>query len=121
MIQSLQHQVANLFCDQGNLRLHHPTHEILAVVGWTSVHQLCAFTVIQLTLRIVKTGKPVFLANRLEKLPESRARHNQLRVPKSRINISFEGFTSQATRLYNQLPDVIKEEQSAYKVKVIIW
>ena len=116
-LQSLQRQAALLLVDQTTLQLHHPTEEILQSVNWLSVHQLCVYSILMLTYRVLQSSKPVYLSDRLKYQPNSRTSHNNLRVPRANLNICLEGFMSQATRLYNLLPDQLKSEQCPSRFK----
>ena len=56
-----------------------PVHQLLTDSGWLSIHQLISYTTILTIYKIVKTGEPIGLANRLrregEQVGGGRGRH----------------------------------------------
>ena len=100
-----------------------PTTDLLEEVGWLSVHQLAAHTTLALTTRIVQSGKPTYLANKLVPATNSRTKNNSLVVPRCQLNVNLEGFVNQATRIYNQLPlDIkFKSPKAPLKKKFKLW
>ena len=118
-LQSLQRQAASLVVG-GGLSPLTPTADVLLKANWLSVHQLGASVIISLTLRIIKTQKPKYLADRLIRLPDSRTQRNNLQIPKCRLNLAFEGFICQATCLFNMLPVEIKTEDSHRNQKKLV-
>ena len=121
-LQTAQRQVAALLCPELHLAHDTPTSLVLQHVNILSVHQQSALAIISLALRILRTGKPQYLADRLV-LCETRGRSNQLlQVPNLRLNLSHEGFTNQAARLVNMLPpEIIEASMPRQKKLVRAW
>ena len=119
-LQSLQRQAGLL------LRPPEPntpiisTVDLLSDIKWLSVHQMGAYTIITQTLKIMKTGKPEYFSSRLTRAATTRSSKGNLTVPSLRLNVSLEGFVNQATRLYNQLPEYIKDEENMERQKVFL-
>lgn len=107
-LQTAQRQAVALLCPDIHLDYQTPTSYVLQQANLLSVHQLAALSILTLALRILRTGKPKYLADRL-KTHESRGRSSQLLlVPNLRLNQSHKGFINQASRLVNKLPlDII--------------
>ena len=103
-LQTLHRQAALLLCPPELQVPLAPTHEVLNSVSWLSVHQQAAFMILRLALRIMKTGKPEYLATRLQNYTSTRRARQRLVVPRCRLNLAMEGFINQATRLVNKLP-----------------
>ena len=122
-LQTLQRQAALLLCPAHHQDQPIPTTELLDEVRWLSVHQLAAHTTLALTVRIVQSGKPTYLAEKLVPATNSRTQQNSLVVPRCRLNVTFEGYVNQATRLYNLLPADIRCEPSkaTLKKKLKLW
>ena len=119
-LQSAQRQVAALLCPHIHLDYSISTSYVLLQANLLSVHQLAALSIITLALRILRTCKPKYLADRL-KPHESRGRCSQLLlVPKLRLNQSHEGFVNQACRLVNMLPPEITAEASNPRLKTLL-
>ena len=119
-LQTAQRQVAVLLCPE--LRLAHdtPTSLVLQHAHLHSVHQLSALAILTLALRIMRTGKPCYLADRLT-LSGARGRSSQLLlIPRFRLNFSHEGFINQATRLMNKLPPEIVNETTLHKQRRLL-
>ena len=119
-LQTAQRQAAALLCPHIALDYHTPTSHVLQQANLLSVHQLAALSILTLALRIIRTGKPKYLADRLI-VHDSRGRSSSLLVvPNLRLNQSHEGFINQATRLVNQLPLDIKAEPSVARQKKLL-
>ena len=116
-MQSLQRQAAALLCQPSPLGPLQPTVEILNEAGWLSFHQLAAYSITMLTIRILRTGKPEYLASRLRRIPDTRTKSDQLYVPRCRLNTTLESFPHQATQLYNRVPKDITTETLRGRLK----
>ena len=121
-LQTAQRQAAILLCPDMALDYMTPTSLILQEANLLSVHQLAAQSIITLALRIMRTGRPKYLADRL-KFIDSRSRSSQLlAVPNLRLSQSHEGFVNQATRLVNKLPpDIISASGPRQKTLLRAW
>ena len=121
-LQTAQRKAAALLCPQIPLDYLTPTSHILQQANLLSVHQLAALSILTLALRILRTGKPTYLAERL-KSHESRGRTQQLLlVPNLRLNLSHEGFINQAARLVNKLPlHITSASVSRQKLMLKAW
>ena len=119
-LQTAHTQAARLLCPSENKNQYTPTKDILNEAGWLSVHQLVAQVILTLVIRILNTRKPKYLADRLELLPDTRTRIRNLRVPRARLNITFETFLSQATRLYNLIIIEIQDEENKTRQKKML-
>merc|ERR1712082_354230 len=93
------------------------TIELLREAGFLSIHQLVACTTIAMTLRIMKTGKPINLANKINSTGHSRTRSVSLMPPRVKLNLSLESFSNQAPRLYNAMPDHLKTSEPPNRLK----
>ena len=109
-LQTLQRQAAQLLCPQELQTSLAPTIRILDHAGWLSVHPLGSYGIIKLALRIIKTGKPVFLAERLKCHKTSRKSKRKMQIPRCNLNLSYEGFVYQAISLINRLPQEVIDE-----------
>ena len=119
-LQTAQRRAAALLCPNLAMDYLTPTSLILQQANLLSVHQLAALSIITLALRILRTGRPKYLADR-PIVHDSRGRSSQLLVvPSLRLSQSHEGFVNQATRLVNQLPLDIKTEPSVARQKRLL-
>ena len=109
-----------MLCPNTDFLENTPTSEVLDRAGMPSVHQQAAILTIRLALRILRTGKPSYLAARFVHNPQRRRRKGTLVVPRLRLNVSHEGFLSQAIHLVNKLPTEIVEESSVTKQKRLV-
>ena len=116
-LQSLQRQAGLLVRPPEPGAEPVPTEHLLQSLNWLSVHQLGAMTILTKAIMTVRTGKPAFIADRLTPANQTRTAKNQLVIPRCRLNLSLEGFTNQAARLYNALPDNIKREPDKRRLK----
>ena len=108
---------------RGELRLQ----QLLSDSGWLSIHQLISYTTILTIYKIVKTGEPIGLANRLrregEQVGGGRGRHElDIRV-QGRLNVTREGLVYRGGVMWNSLPVEIRQEHSLHRFKkrVKIW
>ena len=98
-----------------------PTKELLQLSGDLSVHQLGAMSTVKLTKKIMMTQKPTYLSQRLQ-LSDDRGTRlgTTLAHDKSSLGVAREGFIYRGTKLFNLLPDYLKQERSMNKFKKII-
>ena len=119
-MQSLQRQAALLLRPPEPSLTTTPTKDLLDQAGWLSIHQLIVFTTLSLTLRVMQNRKPAYLADLLQPAVNSRTRNDCLVIPRCRLNLTLEGFSNQACRLYNRLPEKIKQETNKASLKVLL-
>ena len=122
-LQVIQNQVARLTVDKRELqgKLNMPTKELLHLSGDLSVHQLGAMNTVNLTKKIMMTQKPTYLSQRLLVSDNRGTRLGNTVAPdNSSLGLAREGFIYRGTKLFNLLPDYLKQESSMNKFKKII-
>ena len=122
-LQSCQRKAALLINPDTKTMEITPTHSILSDLGWLSINQLIAYTTVVLLLKIMKNqlpSKTFGLFNIVNNYRIIRGKSNKLTVDFIRLNISKEGFVHQATMLFNLIPDIIIEETSIKRQKILI-
>ena len=119
-LQTAQNTAARLMCPSLHLPPLTPTAHVLGAAQLLSVHQLGAIHTLRLAIRIVRSGRPSYLAKRLVPCQGTVRRPKRLKVQCCRLNISHEGFIQQATMLLNKLPDMIWDEQSPTRLKSLL-
>ena len=99
-----------------------PTNDILDGTGDLSVHQLGAHHTIVTAHRIIRTGQPKYLADKLV-LRTPGPRHSNTITVNSELTLSRAGFLYRAAKLWNLLPSSLREEQKpeAFKFNVKKW
>ena len=106
-----------------------PTSTLLRSCNWLSVHQLCVYQTILSTHQIVKSGRPLYLSNKLSVSHPHNTRQatggsvrfsDNFRGKSSLVNNSF---CYRGTKLYNQISADIRSTQSLikFKSKVKTW
>ena len=119
-LQTLQRQAAILINPPSHLPDHRSTSGILDEVGWLSVNQLTALTTLTLLLRTLRTGRPRTIAQDMICMNNTRTSKTSLKIPRVRLNISFESYQNQATRLYNELPEELKIQDGTIRQKNLL-
>ena len=101
-----------------------PTRELLELSGDLYIHQLGALRTVTLTKKIMLSQKPTYLAERL-RLPQSTATRSgtTLTVEKTCLGMTREGFIYRGTKLFNLMPDALKNEMNInlFKKNVKNW
>ena len=125
-LQVIQNQVARLMVDKRELqgRMNMPTKELLELSGDLSVHQLGALSTVNLTKKILLTQKPLYLAQRLQATQERRTRAGATLAQENlSLGLAKEGFIHRGTKLFNLLPDTMKQEENMehFKATVKVW
>ena len=109
-LQSLQNQAAKLLHERETLQLNHPTATLLADIGWLSVHQLTAYTILLQLAKILQHGTPAYIFNMITFNTSSRTNEGSIVIPRCMLNIQQEDFFNQASRLFNMLPKHLKNQ-----------
>ena len=111
-------QVARLMVDKRKLqgRMNMPSKELLDLSGDLSVHQLGA--TVNLTKKILLTQKPHYLAQRLQGTQDRGTRTGiTLTQENPSLGLARECFVYRGTKLFNLLPDDMKQESSMEQFK----
>ena len=101
-----------------------PTKELLELSGDLSVHQLGALSTVNLTKKILLTQKPLYLAQRLQATQDRRTRAGgTLAQENLSLGLAKEGFIHRGTKLFNLLPETMKQEENMehFKDTVKVW
>ena len=121
-LQVLQNKVARLLIGskytmkQKNINMS--TEELLHKSGDLSVHQLGALQTVVMTKKIILSQKPSYLANRLQISQENGPGvGSTIKLRKTQLGISKEGFIYRGAKLFNMLPLQLKEESNISKFK----
>ena len=91
-IQTLQNKVNRMLSDSDFLT---PTADLLRLTDSLSVHQMIAYSTVLMTHKIVQSGKPSYLAERMKPRVTStrlRGKEGVLTVPRCNLSVSREGF-----------------------------
>ena len=115
-IQVLQNAVCRLLLDRRERdRTHYfkqniSTRELLEVTGDLSIHQLGAHSTLMMLKRILQSGKPEYLASKLVTHNSQDTRSGSTLLPaRASLNLSKSSFIYRAIKLYNQLPEHIRQ------------
>ena len=113
-LQVLQNQVARLMLYKKDLKgkLNFPTKELLELSQDLSIHQLGALRTVTLAKKIMLCKKPNYLTERL-KMSQTRATRSgtTLAGEKTSLGMAREGFIYRGTKLFNLMPDALKNEK----------
>ena len=118
-LQSLQNQVNRLLVDTDPLT---STEDLLRLTDSLSVHQLISYQTAVMTHKIVKSGKPGYIADKIKPRQLNRRLRGGaglLNIPKYRLSLSREGFIYRGATLFNQLDENIREEKNTNHFKKI--
>ena len=129
-LQVLQNQVCRLLlpsrilADSQYIKQNLSTEELLGRTDVLSVHQLGAQNTLIMAKKIQLSGKPTYLADRFSARHSSNTRTGTtLQLPEVTLNLSREGFIYRSSKLFNLLPENIKNENriSQFKKKTRVW
>jgi hypothetical protein len=100
-----------------------PVDHLLKESGQLSVNQLIAYTTISTTHKIVQSGEPCYLAERLKSNVHQRITRRQSISLDFKLSRGREGFLYWGKMLYNALPNSIKIEKKLgiFKKKTKKW
>ena len=126
-LQVLQNKVLRL---QTGLGYDTPVSELLATSGMLSVNQLVAYTTLVTVYKVLLSGEPRYLAERL--YSGQRGQHGARQETRQNldINVHFnlgvarEGFLYRGGKLWNMLPPALKLQTntvSVFKKLVKMW
>ena len=116
-LQILQNQVNRLLVDVDPLT---STADLVRLTDSLSVHQMVAHQTAVLTHRIVQSGKPQYIADRLkprEANMKLRGGQGALTTPHFKLSLSREGFIYRGATLFNKLDEHIRTEKDIKKFK----
>lgn len=122
--QSIQRSAAILVHPANTQPLNVSTESIFNDLNWLTVHQNIAYSILMLAMRILKSGVPrnTISINSAEK--PSRKCENNLYIPRFNLNIGLESFANQAPRLFNMIPDNLKNNnlsKGKLKQEIFKW
>ena len=119
-LKVLQNKVLRM--KTGNYVMNAPTNDLLDATGDLSVHQLGAHHTIVTAHRIIRTGQPKYLADKLM-LRTPGPRHVNTISVNCELTVSRSGFIYRAAKLWNLLPTPIRDIQKpeVFKVNVQKW
>ena len=89
-----------------------------------SVHQLIAYKTILTVYKTIQTKKPSYIYNKLKPKQTGRPLRNGTNLDiQAELTITRGGFMYRASKLYNMIPNHIKNEQkySTFKSKIKTW
>ena len=89
---------------------------------------MIAFSTILMVFKVLNSGKPTYLARKLEVIREAgmtvrRWDGSTVKVPNYYLDISRAGFIYRGAKLFNKLPRALREEQrtEVFKKELKIW
>ena len=105
-------------------KVNMPTQELLELSQDLSIHQLGALRTVTLAKKIMLDQKPAYLAERL-RLSQGRSTRSGTTVvaDKSDLGLVREGFIHRGTKLFNLMPETLKNEKdmNLFKKNVKRW
>ena len=110
-LQTLQNKLNRMLIS--NTDYNTPTSELLRRTGSLSIHQLIAYFTAVNTYKIIQSGKPVYIANKMKpRLGNWNTRQgaNTLNIPRYRLNIAREGFIFRGATIFNKLDENLRKE-----------
>ena len=115
-LQVLQNNLNRLLL---NAKYDTPTEVLLQETSSLSIQQMTAYHTVVLTKKIISTGKPSYIAQRMTKLGGVDLRNNRgkVMVQKRKLAISREGFIYRAAVLYNAINEDLRREENGERFK----
>ena len=116
-LQVLQNKLNKLLT---NSDYNTPTVDLLEQTDALSVHQMIAYQTGVATYKVVKSGKPSYIASKLkvkQTNPDTRQGAGTVQVPRYKRNIAREGFVYRGAQLYNKLDGDLRAEPKLEKFK----
>ena len=93
-----------------------------------SVHQMIAFSTLLMVFKVLKSGKPTYLARKIPVIREAGMAVRgwdgpTVKVPNYYLDISRAGFIYRGAKLFNKLPRTLSEEKriKVFKKELKIW
>ena len=100
------------------IRQNLSTRDLMSKTVQLSVNQLGALSTLIMIKKIVLSGKPTYISDKLETRTSSGIRSGTSIVPiRTSLNINREGFRYQGTKLFNQLPENLRNEEKISQFK----
>ena len=97
-----------------------PTEVLLKETKSLSIQQMIAYQTAVLAFKIIKTGKPSYIASRMTRTETGlvlRDKKGKIRVQKRRLAITKEGFINRASILLNNINEDLRNEDNIEKFK----
>ena len=124
-LQVLQNSVNRILT---GARVGTRTEDLLIETNTISVHQMIAFSTLLMVFKVLKSGKPTYLAGKLEVIREAGMSVRgwdgpKVKVPNYNLDISRAGFIYRGAKLFNKLPRALREEErtEVFKKELKIW
>ena len=119
-LQVLQNSLNRLLLEE---RHDTPTEVLLTKTNSLSIQQMIAYHSTLLAYKIVQTGKPSYLKEKLQEKKGTmklRGKSGSINIQNKKLTISKEGFTYRAAVLLNKLDEEVRNEESLDKFKVML-
>ena len=102
-MQVLQNKLNRILLDAN---YNTPTNELLVQTDSLSIHRMIAFQTALTTSKIIKSGKPSYIAAKL-RIRDRNTRQGRGRIipPDYTLNIARKGFIYRGAQIMNSLPD----------------
>ena len=116
-LQVIQNSVNRLLT---GARYDTPTVELLSKTNSMSIHQMVAYHTLVMVHKVVNTGKPSYLADRLKmKVRRGLREQGDMMLAQSdqTLSVSRGGFVYRGGKLFNMLDMTLREEKSLKKFK----
>ena len=128
-LQVLQNQVCRLLLPRKELadsfyyKQNLTTEDLMAKTETLSIHQLGAQSTRVMTKKILLSGQPSYLAQKLTPRNSSGIFGSTIKPPTVCLTLSREGFLYRSSKLYNLLPEDLRKEDkiSNFKKKIKTW
>ena len=124
-LQVLQNSVNRILT---GARVGTRTEDLLNETNTISVHQMIAFSTLLMVFKVLKSGKPTYIARKLGITREAGMAMRgwdglTVKVPNYYLDISRGGFIYRGAKLFNKLPRTLREEKrtEAFKTELKIW
>ena len=101
-----------------------PTRQLLLQCGWMSIRQLVLYHTVLTMRKILKSGKPLYLQNKLSsQFPYPTRQATGGHVRQTLDSVAEGSFISRGTKAYNCIPDDIRSTQNlpTFKKKLKNW
>ena len=116
-LQTLQNKLNRLLL---NARYNTPTADLLEQTGSLSIHQMVAYQTAVSTYKIIKSGKPSYIANKMKLKTtnrDTRQGRGKVQIPNYTLNIAREGFIYRGATVFNKLDEKLRTEPKLAKFK----
>ena len=117
-LQVLQNKLNKLLTNADH---NTPTAELLDQTGSLSVHQMIAYQTVVATHKVVKSGKPAYIAAKMtvrqNNLDTRQGAGAVLPPAYNKLNLAREGFIYRGAKIYNKLDATLRTETKLEKFK----